>query len=279
MVNIVFVVLHYETLQDTRECLDSLLKYVSESVEVVLVDNGSIRGKLSEIETEYSENERIHFIYSKENLGFAKGNNIGYKFAKYNLNADIIILCNNDLIFKQGDFIGSLLKKYNDYDFDIAGPKIISLVDNYNHNPVRVLYPNIQTVKKRIFKYYILYILCFFNLDILAKKRVAKSFSEFYPNVHEDFQLHGSCLIFGNRYIRKYDGLYDKTFMYGEESILKYISQRDNMKMIYIDEITVYHKEGSATGNIYGKGRKKRMFYYKWNIFGCKLLKKLMIEK
>jgi hypothetical protein len=53
---------------------------------------------------------------------------------------------------------------------------------------------------------------------------------------------------------------------------------RDGMKMEYLDDVTVYHKEGSSTGVIYGKGKAKRKFFYKWNIDGCKQLKRLMEE-
>ena len=67
--------------------------------------------------------------------------------------------------------------------------------------------------------------------------------------------------------------------MYGEESILKYIAERDNLKMVYIDRIEMYHKEGSSTNAIYGAGKKKRQFFYKWNIEGCKLLNNLMEDE
>ena len=58
-------------------------------------------------------NDKIHFIESGENLGFAKGNNIGFHYAKYELHSDIIILANNDLIFEQVDFMDQI-EKVND---------------------------------------------------------------------------------------------------------------------------------------------------------------------
>ena len=64
--------------------------------------------------------------------------------------------------------------------------------------------------------------------------------------------------------------------MYMEESILKFITLRKKMKMCYLDELVVKHKEGSSTGQIYGKGKKKRQFYYTWNIDGCTQLVNLM---
>ena len=63
-----------------------------------------------------------------------------------------------------------------------------------------------------------------------------------------------------NNYVKNYDGLYPKTFMYMEEDILKYITKRDHLVMKYFDGAEVFHKEGSSTGKIYGAGRKKEVF-------------------
>ena len=64
--------------------------------------------------------------------------------------------------------------------------------------------------------------------------------------------------------------------MYGEESILKEMCKKNYMKMVYIKELEVFHKEGSSTDKVYGKGRKSRQFFYKWNIKSCKLLLKII---
>lgn len=279
MNSIVFVVLHYETLDDTKKCLDSLVPYLRDSrVQVVAVDNGSPNGKLETLAPQYAENAAIHFIYSKENLGFARGNNLGFAYAKHELNADLIILANNDLVFEQEDFVDTLVKRCEETAFDVAGPKILSLVDGKNQNPVAVQYHSIRDVDKRILKNTISSFLCTFNLDTAAQKLLAKEVEQVALSPEDDFQLHGACMFFANRFVEKYDGLCDKTFMYGEESILKYMVVRDAMTMAYLDDVTVYHKEGSTTGVVYGKGRAKRKFFYKWNIDGCRQLRKLMQE-
>lgn len=281
MVRIVFVILHYETVSDTMDCLNSLLKYLSRDyVDVVVVDNGSKQGKLIEIAEIYNTYSQIHFIYSKENLGFAKGNNIGYKYAKYDLKAELIILANNDLVFRQENFIDLLVENYEKTQFDVAGPEIISLLDNLNQNPVPRLFSSMREVQKKIVKLMILYTASYFNLDLILKKFFSNGIHR-YDNDTElgDFQLHGACMFFANQYIDRYDGLYNKTFMYGEENILKFIIERNRLNMQYIKEVSVFHKEGSSTQAIWGKGKKNRQFYYKWNVHSCILLKKLMTNK
>ncbi len=274
--NISFVVLHYENIVDTRECIESLMQYMhkEDEVHIIIVDNGSIKGKANVIEKEV-KNKNIHYIYSPQNLGFARGNNLGFYYAKYTLHSEIIVLSNNDILYKQPDFVERIKKDIAEQYIDVAGPRIISMVDHKNQNPVTYLFPDITSVNKRMLKFKVLRGFCYFGLDKMVQKLFAKK-HELKDCENIEYQLHGACLILANNYIKKYDGLYPKTFMYMEEGILKYIVKKNGFNMKYLDDIEVFHKEGSSTEKIYGAGRKKRLFYYKWNINGCKVLKELM---
>ena len=266
-INISVVILHFESLNDTKGCLDSLSKYQNNcNINIIVVDNGSKKAKLQSISGDYKNNPKVTFLYSDSNLGFAKGNNLGFKYAKDNYKPDIIILANSDLLFSQNDFFERLIIHYNKDKFDVAGPKIISLKDGKNQNPVGQVYHTVNEVRTRIIKLWILKLLSYFNLDTYFKKIFGKEIPEYKIADGEDFQLHGACMLFGKKYIDMFDGLYSGTFMYGEECILKYIITRENMRMYYYDDIEVFHKEGSSTENFYGKGKKQRQFFYHWSI-------------
>jgi GT2 family glycosyltransferase len=243
------------------------------------VDNGSQNGKLISIENEYKDIKEIKFIYSEKNLGFANGNNLGFKYAKENLNPQIIVLANNDLIFNQPDFVERLIIDQEETKFDVAGPRIISLEDGKNQNPVGVVYKNYREVNQRIKKFQILNLLSLFNLDIKFKSLFGTPVEEYVVKETEDYQLHGACMFFANEYLKKFDGLYDGTFMYGEEFILKYIVQSESMKMLYLNDLEVFHKEGASTKKMWGKGRKQRQFFYKWSVKSLKLLSEMMRYK
>ncbi|NQP36276.1 glycosyltransferase family 2 protein [Streptococcus suis] len=276
---IVFVILHYNNLKDTINCIDSIAKYCNnKNVEVVVVDNGSKKESITEIKENYDKDSFMHFILLEDNLGFAKGNNVGFQFAKHQLNANIIILSNNDIIYYQEDFIELLIKNYEEVGFDIAGPKIVRVEDQLVQNPTPILYRNKSDVLRRLIKFFILFFSTFLGLDLFFRNRFGNNIdSEIYKvNDFEDFQLHGACLILGEKFIQNYEGLYDKTFMYGEESILKYISDRDGLKMKYLDNLELSHYEGATVSTVYGKGVTKRRFFYKWNFIGCLELYKLM---
>lgn len=89
------IIVNYNTWQMTAECIDSVFeKTIGINFEVILIDNGSTDGS-----KEYFEKDaRIHYIYSEENLGFGKANNLGIKVARgkniFLLNSDTLLINN-----------------------------------------------------------------------------------------------------------------------------------------------------------------------------------------
>ncbi len=276
MYRVAVVILHYENVQDTLECIKSLDEQIEMDFDIIVVDNGSDYGKVETIESLYSDRSDIHFLHSKENLGFARGNNLGFRYAKHELHSEIIILANNDLIFEQKDFVKKLVETYKENRFDVAGPKIISLVDGMNQNPVARMFYTKQDVQKRYIKTSVLYCLNVIGLDFLLKKIFAKPIQEFQYYPSKDFQLHGACMIFGRDYVNKYEGLYSGTFMYGEEDILRYQVEQNHLKLLYLDKLTVKHKEGSSTNTVLKKNKLKRRFFYKWSLDSMRQLMRMM---
>lgn len=277
--DIAIVVLHYITIQDTIECIQSISKLNQDdmNIQIIVVDNGSPDDSGQKLVDYFKNQKAVTVLLSKENLGFAKGNNLGFAYAKKQMNPDFIILANNDIVIEQKEFFTRLTRDYQRDKFDIAGPKIISTVNGGNQNPTPKLFFNIQDVKKMQIKFRFWYMLNFLHLDLWLKKQLN---GDHKKNVdveeYEEFQLHGACLIFSESYIKKYDGLNDETFMYMEEFILKYIAERDVLVMSYLDDLTILHKEDSSTDAYLKSGVHKRRFFYKHSIHSSQVLIDLM---
>lgn len=280
--HISFVILHYLTIEDTIQCVESIQNNVDyENYSIVIVDNGSKNNTGKMLEDKYDNISNIKVILNNINLGFAKGNNIGFQYAKYNLNPDFIVMINNDTIIEQKEFCNQIIKEYNNIKFDIAGPKIISLIDSQLQNPIPVQFKNKEDIKKKLIKLKILLMLNYIGADTILqtiKTKIKKNISMIDRNNLVDYQLHGSCLIFSKNYVNNYEGLYSETFMYCEEDILKYISIKDNLSMMYLPNIEIYHKEDSATDEVFKKDILKRRFYYRHSINSCIVLRKMMKE-
>lgn len=277
--NISVVVLFYKAYEVLIKCINSLLKLkIPEgwSLNIIVVDNNSPDDSYLKICEEFKGKHNIILIHNEKNMGFAKGNNVGFHYAKTHFNSDFIILSNSDAYIYDTNFISKLILEYSKSAFDVAGPNIVSLKDGKHQNPERRQYYSIRDVKKRILKLGTLYCLSFFNLDALFQGfyRRNNNYNVDDYNIRKslsnnDYQLFGAFLIFSKSYIKKYDGLYPGTFMYGEENILRYIIQRDALLMKYISELTVYHEEGSSTDESFKAPLQNRRFRYKNSINSC----------
>ncbi|OME17341.1 hypothetical protein, partial [Paenibacillus odorifer] len=168
------------------------------------------------------------------------------------------------------------------------GPDIISTIDNKHQNPYepfRKSNMNEKSVKNLILKYNIFILLNYLYLDQILKslfkivsKKKPSSYNneENYKYLQSGIRLHGSCLIFSPDYIKKYKGLYDKTFLYMEEDILFYIAWKERLKVLYSPNIEILHKEDSSTNALFNNKIKKRRFIYKNIRISAKELLKIL---
>ena len=83
MGTICFVILNYKTWREAAACAESILKtQQGQDIRIVLVDNGSGNGSEESLREEFAGEKRVHVIASEKNLGFARGNNLGIRYAK-----------------------------------------------------------------------------------------------------------------------------------------------------------------------------------------------------
>ena len=271
-----FVILHYNTFDDTVDCIDSIFKNIDyPNYHIVVVENGSKNNSGMKLFQKYNGVPKITVLINQLNLGFAKGNNIGFRYSKYILKADFISLINNDTVIYQNNFVSKVIEKYESTKFHILGPDIISTIDNSHQNPRDENLDTLINIKKHVRHFQKLLILNYLFLDeyfVKIKKKILPNsnlprtttdISSHYKEELLNVKLHGSAIIFSPDFINKYDGLYPKTFMYSEESILYYIAKRDYLTTIYFPEIKIYHKEDSATNSLFKSKMFKRRFYLK----------------
>ena len=281
MEKIGFVILHYYTQKDTISCVESIqTKMKKENYEIVIIDNGSKNESGKLLKKKYENEDKIHVLIQKENLGFAKGNNIGFKYAKEQLKCNYIVLLNNDTCILQEEFFNLIKEEYNKSGFAVLGPKIYLLKNQIN--PVNLNSLSIQRIKKELrsdslnlfFSYMGLYQL-YTNTKKWIKKLLKKNIVQNLADVNTYYKniiLHGCCLIFSPIYIEKFNGLDERTFLYHEEELLFYRLQKNKMISVYNPKIEIFHAEDSATNAITVTDRKKRIFVYKNKIKSGKIL-------
>lgn len=112
------VILTWNELDCTRECLESIERNTPEPHEVILVDNGSSDGTLPYLREFCSERSGYRLIENGRNLGFAKGCNVGMRAAT----GGRILLLNNDVVVTRGWLSGMIDALKREPRAGIAGP-------------------------------------------------------------------------------------------------------------------------------------------------------------
>ncbi|MDF2037694.1 glycosyltransferase [Cytobacillus oceanisediminis] len=281
-----FVILHYRTLIETKECLQYLKKLDNQNdIQIIVVDNGSKDGSLKVLADNMKEESNILFVEAEYNVGFAKGNNLGYTIAKYKYQAEYIVMMNSDVFIQQKEFIRLIEEIYGQTNFDILGPDIITKTGEHQ-NPLMLVHDNIGRINKTIFLNRIRSIATFLPFDL---KRLFKNPKKSNANIKvqpnpdlgrvqfENCPLHGACLIFSGNFVSLHEfPFYPDTFLYGEEDILYYLGQREKEKFVYSPLVEVLHMEDAATNICFSDYKKKKRFITKHSSKSLKVLKELM---
>ncbi len=144
MRNLAVIILNYKGWQDSIDCLKSLKQQTYKDFFIVMIDNGSGDDSYQKIDAWLNESDEflfaihdldkddvkslakdkeVYLVKSKENHGFAIGNNKGIKIAK-TLGCKDVFLLNNDTVL-EADALEKLFQfKKENADYSAMTPQI-----------------------------------------------------------------------------------------------------------------------------------------------------------
>lgn len=188
------VILHYNNINMTKECIKSCLKQDFINKRIIIVDNHSTNNSVGVLKDEFKD--EVLFVENEENYGFAKGNNIGISASK-ELGCKYTLLLNNDIILFNPN---TVTKLYN------------IMVE---HKECAVVAPLVYNITKfglelnnNDSKY----------LKLLRLFRVLPSRRMIDDELEVVNELHGSVLFVDVSKFLEVGGFPEHYFMYGEES-------------------------------------------------------------
>lgn len=272
-----FVVLHYLVENQTIECVESIRKTCKgEDYKIIIVENASPNESYKQVQQFVNASSDCELIVSKENLGFARGNNLGYKIARKKYNPDYIVVANNDTVIETENFVKAITEIYNETKFDVLGPDIY-LQSGAKQNPMMLDLPPKEWIEKEyigakknarwpLFRYAKSYIETKIRLKKNTSLDVGESSFRREKRLNEPY-LYGAFYIVSKRFIENEENIFcPKTFMYHEEMIFSILNRKKGYKTIYDSSIKVLHKHSVSTKKISAnkiKKFKKRNEYFR----------------
>ena len=137
MRTICYVILNYKTYEEAAACAESILSTQTwKNMHIVIVDNGSGNGSEEWLAEHFIDEKRVRVTASGENLGFARGNNLGIRYAREHYDPDLIVAANSDILFEQPDFCERLFEIYDRKPYAILGADVVDATRTQHFNPV-----------------------------------------------------------------------------------------------------------------------------------------------
>lgn len=233
------IIVNYQTFDLTKNTIDSILKYdYSFEYEIFVVDNASGDDSLSKLKDYFKD--KVKFIASSENNGFAAGNNQALSKAtgKYQL------LLNSDTVVWENTLenIYNYMEKHT--DVGACGCRVL-LENGELDKACKRSFPNVKNSFIRLF-------------HIPTK---SKDDNYNLTDLPDDEIYEIDCLTGAFMFMRKEAldnvGFLDETFfMYGEDIDLCYRIKKGGWKIVYYGESVITHLKGASS-----KKQKSKLIY------------------
>ncbi len=232
------IILNYNNSSDTINCIKSVERYNTAPVKYIVVDNGSTKTQviddidkflhdtfkddyalLSETQTPVGRLQKMNFVVSKTNDGYAKGNNKGLRFAYADDEIDRILILNSDILFVE-DIIPKLAADLETLDrAAIVSPVL------YKKDLKGIDYTcsrKALTLQQRLILYLFLFKdICGVITRIRNKNNLLYGKSIPIEGNFLEIELpSGSCMLFDKKFFEEIGSFDENTFLYCEEDIL-----------------------------------------------------------
>lgn len=214
------IILNWNGLDFTRQCIQSLKKNTIQPYEVIVVDNGSKKKEVEELKKMKASGKIDKLILNEKNRGFSGGNNQGIEAA----GGDYYILLNNDTTVSK-NWLSKLVKAADkDPKIGIVGPDI-----RLDYEPDTV-----------------------FGGGYIDDAGIAR-FS--YRNVEGDEEQVGGAALFFKKSLKEKIGGLDEGFnpIYFEETDFCARAKKAGFRVVFSPDSKIVHFEGGAMKKQPGK--------------------------
>jgi GT2 family glycosyltransferase len=220
--HVAVVILHFNGMQDTMDCLQSLERVTHRQFDVIVVDNSGTYHEGSLLKQRFGD--WLHLIRNPTNCGVPEGWNTGIRYALEELNPAYILLLNNDAIAAPG-LLSELVRIAEESGAAACGAKVLC-----HDNPNKL-----QFVGGRLY----------LSLGRTALVGQGEIDLGQYDEVREVDWLSGCCFLIRREALGSV-GLFDaQYFSYFEDADWCQRARRKGLQLLYVPTAVVWHKHTS----------------------------------
>ncbi|MEW6407243.1 MAG: glycosyltransferase family 2 protein [Patescibacteria group bacterium] len=225
------IILNWNGLKDTIECLESLKKITYSNYKMIVVDNGSKNDEGRILKEKFGD--YIHLIKNDKNYGFAEGNNIGIRYAIKN-GADYVLLLNNDTVVEP-NFLDEMVKTIEINKHKKVGAIAAKIKNYFRKNIIDTAWIEVK------------------KTSVLNAAGYQEKDSFKFNERKFVFGASGGCALYKKSmledlYCRNGYYLDNDLFAYYEDIDLAWRAQYLGWKCIYEPTAVVYHKHSRSLG-------------------------------
>lgn len=250
MRSVAIIIVHFNTDQETLECLQSLKKIKRQGLKVqtIVIDNGSKQPLLLPPQL---VTKQLRLIRSDANLGFTNGNNLGISVAVRDFNPDYLLLLNNDTVV-QPDFLQQLVAAAESHaEVGMVVPKIYFYPGReFHHASYR------KTERGQVL-WYAGGSIDWANLDAFHRGVDELDRGQF-DHTHETEFATGCCLLIPRPVLERVGPLDPSYFLYLEDVDWSQRVKLAGYQLHYQPAAVVWHKNAGSSG---GAGSPLHQYY------------------
>lgn len=279
-----FLILHYHDTDTTLACVRSiqaLTRAPGDEVRILVIDNDTDRTETERDETrrrltQPSPAEHAAFpvvvLPIVDESGFSAANNKGYRFAREHYGAQTMIVCNNDILFDQEDFLGQIAAVREDTPFEVLAPDIVRASTGEHQNPMDArLRTSSEALRTALMNEAALAAggagtqVARMNYA-LRQRAVRRRRTGEAPAAMAGIVPLGACLIFTETFVRAEETLFTpETVFFYEEYLLALRCRRRGYRIVYDPRLKVLHESGKSIDSA-GPGGAEAMRFRMRNI-------------
>ncbi|MCI5083699.1 MAG: glycosyltransferase family 2 protein [Saprospiraceae bacterium] len=217
------ITINFRQAEVTCALLDSINDHDYPNLEVIVVDNGSLKDETATFRSHFTE---VKVIVSQENRGFAGGNNLGIAAAT----GDYLFFVNNDTEFPAG-LVQTCIDSFDEAHIGVVAPKI-----RYFDHPDTIQYAG------------------FTEVNPLTARNQTIGKNEKDQGQHDESAMmpyaHGAAMMVKRSVVEQAGMMPEDYFLYYEELDWCVQIRKAGFKIKYEPKAVILHKESMSVGKM-----------------------------